>query len=186
MMTEELKSFYPTPEELIKLMDSKIEKTKYQKDLDILEPSARRRDIANYLKKSTYWENGFSANTLDCIEINENLQKILNGKGHTLIFDDFLNFNTNKIYDLIVMNPPFNKGDQHLLKAMELMKGTGGQIICILNAETIKNPYSLYRQDLKNKLEKYEAEIEYHQEIFKNADRETNVEIALINIKIEK
>lgn len=62
------------------------------------------------------------------------------------------------------MNPPFNKGDQHLLKAMELMKGTGGQIICILNAETIKNPYSLYRQDLKNKLEKYEAEIEYHKE----------------------
>ena len=32
MMTEELKSFYPTPEELIKLMVSKIEKTKYQKN----------------------------------------------------------------------------------------------------------------------------------------------------------
>lgn len=186
MMTEELKSFYPTPEELIKLMVSKIEKTKYQKDLDILEPSAGRGDIADYLKKSSYWENGFSANSVDCIEINENLQRILNGKEHTLIFDDFLNFSTNKRYDLIIMNPPFNKGDLHLLKAIELMKKTGGQIICILNAETIKNPYSLYRQDLKNKLEKYEAEIEYHQEIFKNADRETNVEIALVNIKIEK
>lgn len=185
-MTEELKSFYPTPEELIKLMVSKIEKTKYPKDLDILEPSAGRGDIADYLKKSSYWENGFSANSVDCIEINENLQRILNGKEHTLIFDDFLNFSTNKRYDLIIMNPPFNKGDLHLLKAIELMKKTGGQIICILNAETIKNPYSLYRQDLKNKLEKYEAEIEYHQEIFKNADRETNVEIALVNIKIEK
>lgn len=185
-MTEELKSFYPTPEQLIKLMVSKIEKTKYRKDLDILEPSAGRGDIADYLKKSTYWDNGFSANSVDCIEINENLQRILNGKEHTLIFDDFLNFNTNKRYDLIIMNPPFDKGDLHLLKAIELVKKTGGQIISILNSETIKNPYSLYRQDLKNKLEKYEADIEYHQEIFKKADRETNVEIALINIKIEK
>ena len=39
------------------------------------------------------------------------------------------------------MNPPFSEGDKHLLKAINIMKN-GGQIVCILNAETIKNPYS--------------------------------------------
>lgn len=120
---------------------------------------------------------------IDCIEKNENLQKILTGKNFRVIADDFLIFDTYKSYDLIIMNPPFDNGDKHLLKAISLFeKSGGGQIICLLNAETLKNPYSVYRKDLQNKLESLGAEIEFLKDEFKEADRKTNVEVALVNI----
>ena len=159
-------------------------------EVKILEPSAGRGDIVDYIEKNQKeifgyykWDGRID---IDCIEIDDNLQKILNGKGLKVVYNDFLDFSTYKIYDLIIMNPPFDCGDKHLLKAISLMEKTGGQIICLLNAETLKNPYSIYRQDLINKMEVLKAEIEFLKDEFKNADRKTNVEIALININIPK
>lgn len=83
------------------------------------------------------------------------------------------------------MNPPFSNGDRHLLRAIELQKD-GGKIICILNAETLKNQFSNTRKDLARKLEEYDAEIEYITEAFTNAERTTDVEVALIKIDIPK
>ena len=191
-MTQELKNFFPTPESLIEKMTEKIDKNRNYYDVSILEPSAGRGDIADYLRKNFDKKvldyRGYRENPLDidCIELNENLQKILTGKGFNLIYDDFLDFSTHKIYDIIMMNPPFDNGDKHLLKAISLMEETGGQIISLLNAETIKNPYSVYRKDLINKLNLLNAEIEFLKDEFIEADRKTNVEIALININIPK
>lgn len=44
------------------------------------------------------------------------------------------------------MNPPFETGDLHLLRAIELALKT--KIACILNAETIKNQFSESRKRL--------------------------------------
>jgi 16S rRNA G1207 methylase RsmC len=44
-------------------------------------------------------------------------------------------------YDVIVMNPPFNKGAKFLLKAYDCLNGSG-QLVCLLNAETINNLFS--------------------------------------------
>lgn len=183
-MTEELKNFYPTPENLIKKMTEKIVRIS---NISILEPSAGRGDIVDYIEKNRYKIVGYYDHEekidIDCIEKNENLQKILTGKNFRLIADDFLKFDTCKSYDLIIMNPPFENGDKHLLKAISLFeKSGGGQIICLLNAETLKNPYSVYRKDLQNKLESLGAEIEFLKDEFKEADRKTDVEIALVNI----
>lgn len=71
-----------------------------------------------------------------------------------------------------------------MLKAIELIENYGGQIACILNAETIKNPCTIYRQDLKIKLENYRSDIEYIQNAFIGAERRTTVEVALIYINI--
>ena len=186
-MTKELKNFYPTPQSLIKKMVDKIVKVN---EVKILEPSAGRGDIVDYIEKNQkeifgyYKWNGRI--DIDCIEIDDNLQKMLIGKGLRVVYNDFLDFSTYKIYDLIIMNPPFDCGDKHLLKAISLMEKTGGQIICLLNAETLKNPYSVYRQDLINKMEVLKAEIEFLKDEFKNADRKTSVEVALININIPK
>jgi hypothetical protein len=83
------------------------------------------------------------------------------------------------------MNPPFDKGDLHLLHALELQKD-GGKVICLLNAETIKNPYTNSRTLLKRKLEEYEAEIEFLTGAFATSEteRKTNVEVALIKVDI--
>lgn len=102
-----------------------------------------------------------------------------------VIYNDFLNFHTYKQYDLIIMNPPFENGDLHLLRALELQKD-GGKVICLLNAETIKNPYTNSRQLLKRKLEEYEAKIEFLTGAFATAEteRKTDVEVALVKVDI--
>lgn len=102
-----------------------------------------------------------------------------------IIYNDFLNFHTFKQYDLIIMNPPFDKGDLHLLHALDLQRD-GGKVICLLNAETIRNPYTNSRQLLKQKLEEYEADIEFLTGAFATSEteRKTDVEVALIKVNI--
>ena len=121
---------------------------------------------------------------VDCIEADSNLCAILRSKEYRVYNDDFLAWDDDKHYDLIVMNPPFSNGDEHLLKAISLAEKTGSKIICLLNAETIRNSYSNKRKLLANTLKKYNAEIEFVQNAFSNAERKTDVEIAIIRIEI--
>lgn len=100
-----------------------------------------------------------------------------------IIHDDFHTFQSRKHYDLIAMNPPFADGDAHLLKAIELQR-SGGMIRCILNAETIRNPYTNRRRFLVRKLRELEAGITYVEGAFSNGERRTDVEAALITINI--
>ncbi len=175
--------FYPTPPDLISKMLAGLD---YLSIKTALEPSAGKGDIVERLKRS-YKTHAYSRNELDvdCIEIDSNLRNILTGNGHRVIHDDFLTFHTFKHYDLIIMNPPFADGDKHLLKALELQE-RGGQVICLLNAETLKNPYSNTRKELVRKLSELDAEIQYLEGEFSGAERKTNVEIALIKVNIAK
>lgn len=102
-----------------------------------------------------------------------------------IVHDNFLTFKPYKIYDLIVMNPPFKDGDKHLLHAIKIQHN-GGQIRCVLNAETILNLCTHTRKELKKQLELYNAEIEFFNDGFKNAERPANVDIAIIKIDIPK
>lgn len=112
-----------------------------------------------------------------------NERKAVKGENIHLIHDNFLTFTAYKQYNLIIMNPPFSNGDKHLLKALEIQK-YGGQIVCLLNAETIRNPYTETRKELVSLLNKYNADIEYIADSFTDAERSTDVEIALIYVNI--
>ncbi len=101
-----------------------------------------------------------------------------------VVHDDFLTFQSRKRYDLIVMNPPFADGDAHLLKAIELQKRWGGQIRCLLNAETLLNPYTNRRKVLQSQLNELGAEVEHIEGGFANGERATDVAVALIKISI--
>lgn len=103
--------------------------------------------------------------------------------GIHVVHDDFLTYMPYKHYDLIVMNPPFSCGARHLLRAIE-MQQSGGQIICLLNAETLRNPYTAERKRLAALLEQYDAEIEYIEDAFTDAERRAVVDTVLINIQI--
>jgi len=100
-----------------------------------------------------------------------------------MVHDDFLTYRTYKRYDLIVMNPPFADGDKHLLKALDMQKN-GGAVICLLNAETLRNPYSSTRMVLKNKLAELNADIEFVEDAFLSSERSTDVEIAIVKVCI--
>jgi hypothetical protein len=78
------------------------------------------------------------------------------------------------------MNPPFSNGDEHFLKAWEISENT--DIVCLLNAETIRNPYSQKRKLIKQIIESH-GTVEYIQNAFSDAERKTNVEIALVRVK---
>lgn len=105
-------------------------------------------------------------------------------KGIHIIHDDFLTYNPYKQYDLIIMNPPFSNGDKHLLKALKIQE-KGGSIICLLNAETLKNPYTDLRRELVKKLNELNAQIEYVENAFISAERRTGVEVAIVKVVIE-
>lgn len=179
------KNFYPTPKDLIEKMLINLD---FRKINSILEPSAGKGDIVDVLigKKEFYKRhyNNNAYNDIDCIEKDVNLQQILKGKGYRLVHNDFLTYTTMKEYDLIVMNPPFDDGSKHLLKALEMQERNGGSIICLLNAETIKNLCTNERIVLKEKLDNYHANIEFLRDSFLEAERKTSVEIALIKVQL--
>ncbi|MFA7287448.1 MAG: DUF4942 domain-containing protein [Melioribacteraceae bacterium] len=172
--------FYPTPPHLISKMLSKITPDIAKNIKSILEPSAGKGDLVERLN------DRFKNRRIDisAIEKDENLQHILRGKGIKVIDSDFLSFSGPDKFDLIFANFPFGEGDRHLLKAIEILYS--GSIICLINAESIKNPFSSTRKLLVQKLEELNAEIEYIKDAFIDAERKTNVEVALISLTIKR
>lgn len=110
--------------------------------------------------------------------------KVLQSGDIRIVHDNFLDFDTFKQYDVIVMNPPFTDGDAHLLKAIQLQSRSGGIIRCILNAETIRNPFTNRRRLLQKQLLDMNAEVTFHQNAFSDGERKTDVEIAIVKIEI--
>lgn len=173
--------FYPTPKNLIEKITAGV---KWGEISTILEPSAGKGDMADYIQERLKLYCGKEPD-IDCIEIDDELRNVLKGKNLRVVHDDFLTFHTFKQYDLIIMNPPFSNGSAHLLKALDMQKD-GGAVICILNAETIKNPYTNERKALVQLLDDLKAEITYLQDEFVAAERTTSVEIACIKVFIPK
>lgn len=101
-----------------------------------------------------------------------------------IVHDDFRTFSSRKKYDLIIMNPPFENGDAHLLKAIQMQERYGGQIRCILNAETVRNPYTNRRKVLADKLQTLHAEVTFEKGFFEDAERKSDVEIAVISVNL--
>ncbi len=90
--------FFPTPNDIAVQM---IEVAGIMKKDSILEPSSGIENIAEQIRKIS------PQNDLFVIEINSSLREILQLKGFNLIDYDFLKHNSK--YDVIIMNPPFEK-----------------------------------------------------------------------------
>src|SRR5699024_7600034 len=146
------KDFYPTPEPLFRqLMNG-------QRYLDglILEPSAGKGDMIRYIRGMMGRREKYP---IDAIEHDSRLVSSLMGDGISVVWDDFLTYETYKEYDYIVMNPPFSNGVDHVLKAIELAENqlSRCEIYAILNKETLNNAYTSKRQELLRKLDGYDA-----------------------------
>ncbi|MEM6734666.1 MAG: DUF4942 domain-containing protein [Bacteroidota bacterium] len=189
------KSFYPTPDKLIqKMIAPYVEKNldyfkkrmeehdvRYNyldkvksstfSDMTILEPSAGKGNICDYLTEN------FNKLTLKTCEIDPELKYILQGKGYAVIADDFLEYEGDYFFDLVVMNPPFEHGAKHLLKAWDILEQ--GNIVCLLNAETIKNPYTQERQLLLSIIDEH-GRYELSKDEFIQAEHKSSVEIAIV------
>lgn len=176
--------YYPTPDSFLKEITDGMD---WENIYYVLEPSAGKGNIVEHVitcKKNWGIHHCWGKRNvdIDCIEIEPELRAILKGKEFRVVHDDFLTFHTYKHYDLIFMNPPFSVGARHLLKAIEVQSVTGGGIICILNAETIRNAYTRERQELVHRLERYRAEIKYYENAFSVAENPTKVECAVVKL----
>ena len=166
--------FYPTPFALAMRMAGMID---YKYAGKILEPSAGKGDLVEAVNKSLTHRRS----SIHCIEQDPNLRALLDGKGFTVVDEDFLQFTGSSQYRTIIMNPPFSNGVTHVLKAWNLMYD--GDVIALLNAETLKNPYTKERVLLANIVAEH-GTVEYLTEAFTSpeTERRTSVDVALIKL----
>src|SRR5690625_990306 len=178
------KDFYPTPKALFRrLVGNSLRFISGR----ILEPSAGKGDMIRYILESCGFRSSDDLK-IDAIENDPRLVNTLMAEGFNVVWDDFLTYETYKEYDYIVMNPPFSNGVDHVLKALELAENqlSRCEIYAILNKETLNNAYSSKRQELLRRLDEHGAEVRYVSEAFSDAERKTDVEVALIHVEVEK
>ena len=171
--------FYPTPKELAQRAWSLFKNTHFSR---VLEPSAGNGDLAD----AHPWENDrFYRGThpvIDCCETDVTKHPTLRDKGYQVVGLDFLQFGNAAIYSHIILNPPFAYGAAHVLKAYESL--WDGEIVAIINADTIRNPYCRDRQRLVSLIEHLGSyEIIEGAFVVPDAERKTDVDVALVYLK---
>lgn len=171
--------FYPTPPALARRAWKKF-KTHFTR---ILEPSAGNGDLLlNHPFESIWGRQGGPA--IDCCEIDIAKHGALRGHGFNVVGIDFLQYASGSHYSHILLNPPFADGAKHALKAWDIL--WDGEIVAILNAETIRNPFSQERQRLVRLIEAH-GEVEFIGKAFsvQETERKTEVEVALVYLRKE-
>jgi hypothetical protein len=162
--------FYPTPPNVIEQMcmgvtiDGSI----------VLEPSGGAGHIVDYLKAS-------GAKQVISCEKHNDLRSILMRKCK-VISDDFLTVQSSDIshINLIIGNPPFSRGDEHILHAYKIAPA-GCTIVMLCNLETYNNSYSATRKELRTIIDTYGSCTNIG-EAFTTAERTTYTKVGLIRI----
>lgn len=176
------KEFYPTPASVVSRMVEPYKANFH--NLQILEPSAGTGAILDYITgdQSKYSPCHTDKAHVWALEKNEECAMILQGKGYRMLGNDFLAYKPLHCFNLIVMNPPFSNGDEHLLHAWDIMHT--GDIVCLLNADTIKNPYT-QRRKLLAKIIEQNGSVEMLGNCFSTAQHRTNVDVAMVRLHKE-
>ncbi|MBQ7901103.1 MAG: methyltransferase [Clostridia bacterium] len=172
LTNSKIEGFFPTPKNIVSQM---LDVANIQPGDKVLEPSAGKGNIADVIKSN------YPDNSLDVVEWNGGLAELLTDKGHNLVGNDFLE--TEGKYDKIVMNPPFEKGQDidHVLHAYSLLNN-GGRVVAIMS----EGPF--FRTDKKSTdfrewLDEVGGTSEKLPEgSFKNSERSTGVNTRLVVI----
>jgi len=122
--------YFPTPKDLA---DQLVNQAEIGEGMRILEPSAGKGDLLEAIARECN-ERGLEGVEVDAIEINSRLCDVLENKGHGIIRGDFLEHSHPEGYDRVIMNPPFEKGQdiEHVRRAYELLK-PGGRVAAIMS-----------------------------------------------------
>lgn len=164
--------FFPTPIEVIDrmLMDTDV-MGKY-----VLEPSAGSGNIVDALTRR-------GAAQVAACEIDDRLRKVLSGKCD-IIAHDFMTLTSEQVshIDLIIMNPPFSKADDHILHAYDIAP-EGCKIISLCNKSMLERGYyaSRKRSQIMELVTSY-GMVEDYGRCFSKADRDTDCEISCVTI----
>lgn len=199
------KNFYPTPSNLASKIRNMVD---WKNVKNICDPSMGKGDLLlNVIGAREYsgsypktdktdilyiWSQDYYENDLNFygIEIDPVLRaaaskiKLIyhynsDPKKINIIGSDFLTYDGDYSFDLLVINPPFDTGVKHILKAWEIVKNC--QIFCILNKETVENLFSKERK-LLNKIIEDHGQVENIGRPFIHAERTTGIECVLVKL----
>ena len=116
--------FFETPAEVVKQMLALACIT--HGDI-VLEPSAGRGAIAAFLRALPC--------ALEVCEINPERAQGLKVAGYNLVAHDFFDLAIRPVYDVIMMNPPFEEGQDidHVRRAFDFL-APGGKLVSVMSA----------------------------------------------------
>ncbi len=123
LLGKNLPGFFPTPGPVIRQM---LELAEIPPAAHVLEPSCGKGDILDSLRES------HPDATVTALELNQALSDVLSAKGHRVEFSGFLEHGGE--YDRIIMNPPFEKGQdaEHVQHAYRLLR-PGGRLVSVMS-----------------------------------------------------
>lgn len=174
-MSEQEFQFYPTSEQLSKRAWAKFKDRSFSR---VIDPSAGNGDLLAGAPQGNWSRHAVA---VDCIEIDASKHPLLREKGHAVVGMDFMAFEGGEIYSHVIMNPPFAHGARHVLKAWDML--WEGEVVAIINAQTLKNPFSQERCRLAELIDQH-GSVEWIEDAFKGDDvvREADVEVALVHL----
>lgn len=180
-------TFYPSTDEVIDMMVAPYVKTfrgryggkdRYLRGFGkVLEPSIGKGNIADRLVKSY----GIEAKNIFCCEIEDELAMIATSKGYRLIERDFLELSDPCHFDVVIMNPPFSNAAEHILKAWDVLGRTGGLVVSQINADNLRRPHTFAQEQLCELIKKH-GSVEFVGRPYLNAERPTDVEVAIVRL----
>ncbi|MGE0289333.1 MAG: hypothetical protein AB7I42_24125 [Bradyrhizobium sp.] len=166
--------FFPTPERLISRL---LVLADGPRGMRCLEPSAGAGHIADRLRDC--------GQVVECVELNHRLADILRAKGHEVFTGDFLTeVPPVPTFDRVVMNPPFENGQDmaHVRRAFEFLK-PGGRLVSLMSASVTFNQ-SAKAAAFRTWVDGLGGEIhEVEPDAFKGAFRETGVSCVIVEIE---
>lgn len=119
----------------LEVVEQLIQYAKIEENSRVLEPSAGIGNIADPIKQIT--------NNLDVCEYMYHFSELLKLKGHNVVANDFLEYETDNKYDAIIMNPPFSNEQNHIKHAYDLLKDDGVLV-------AISSPHWTFANDKKS------------------------------------
>ena len=172
LANSKIDGFFPTPKNIVEKM---LDEADIKKGEIVLEPSAGKGNIADEIRTR------YPDNALEVAEINGSLAELLKEKGHNVVGNDFLA--TNKKYDKIIMNPPFEKLQDidHVKHAYDMLN-PGGRLVAIMSESPFFNSakkaeaFRTWLEDVGGVSEKLP------ENSFKNSERSTGVNTRLVVI----
>ena len=172
LANSKIDGFFPTPKNIVEKM---LDEADIKKGETVLEPSAGKGNIADEIRTQ------YPDNALEVAEINDSLAELLKEKGHSVVGDDFLA--TNKKYDKIIMNPPFEKLQDidHVKHAYDMLN-PGGRLVAIMSESPFFNS-AKKAEAFRTWLENVGGVSEKLPEnSFKNSERSTGVNTRMVVI----
>lgn len=179
---EKIPGYFPTPKDIVKKMiflanQYATKNFRPGKEIRVLEPSAGAGHIADEIRNyHPEWK-------MDVVEWNHSLREILREKGYNLIADDTFKI-VGEQYDLILMNPPFEKGKDidHVIHAYENQLAPGGFLVSIMSIGPFQRSQ---RKDLawQEWFEEHDGVVkELPPGSFKQSDRTTQTNTVMVTL----